>query len=373
MAVDLLYFTGKRGGTETYVRRVLPTIAARSPELDLVAIANTTAAPTLRDWFPGEVRTLPIDGEFRPLWALAEYVAVAPAAARADADLLWCPANFGPPGGRVPRLVTLHDAIAFEHPNPQVSGATRAVTADVVRRAARGASHLLTDSEDAAAAIVRSLGIDRSRITPVALAGSVPTPVDDPAGHLAELGLQPGRPLVLSTGNRLPHKNFDGLLRAVATIPAEERPQVAITGSHGPDPLRALVAALGLESDVHLLGWVSHEQLESLYQVANVYVCPSLVEGFGLPVLDAMARGTAVLANDIAVLREVGDSAARYADARDPEAFGVALRSLLSDADTRRAMHAAGIVRAGQFSWHRAAEQTGDVILDVLARSPRRR
>lgn len=362
VVVDLLYYTGRRGGTETYIRQVLPRIARLEPGLQFVALTNTAGRASVEEWFPGELRTLPISGHNRPVWALAESFVVAPVVARLKADLVWSPANFGPGSGRVRRLVTVHDVIAFDFANPQASRLTQQITATIIRRAARGAAHVLTDSDDSAASIVRVLGIPLERITPTPLAGGTPRPVGDVARHLGELGVPSDRPYVLSTGNRMPHKNFGGLIRALAEVPASSRPRVVITGSHGPDPLRGLVAELGLADDVRLLGWVTADQLEALYAGAAAYACPSLAEGFGLPVLDAMLRGCPVLANDLPVLREVGGEAARYADAQSPRGFATALAELVGDEAARRELAEAGRARAMTFSWDRTAEQTAEVL-----------
>ena len=368
IAVDLLYFTGRRGGTETYIRQVLTRIAVLDPELELVGLTNTTGRELVREWFPGELRTVPVSGQNRPVWALAEVTRVDALARRCRADLLWCPANFGPVRGRVPRLVTLHDMIAFDFPNPEVSLVTRVITSAIIRGTARGARALLTDSEDAAESILRHIDIARSRITHTPLAASTPRPVDHQTAldELRVLGVPSDRPFLLATGNRLPHKNFAGLLRAVARIDPSVRPQVVITGSHGQDPLSEVVEDLGLSSDVHLLGWVTESQLEALYGRAALYVCPSLAEGFGLPVLDAMARGVPVLANDIAVLREVGASAAAYADATSPPALASAITRLIGDESGRATMREAGFDRAALFSWDRTAELTLAVLHDLL-------
>lgn len=367
VAVDLLYYTGKRGGTETYIRQVLPRVSRLLPDVQFIGLTNTAGRDTIQQWFPGELRTVPIGGHSRPVWAAAETLVVAPLAARVGADLVWSPANFGPGTGRVPRLVTVHDVIAFDFPNPQVSRVTQAVTSWIIRRAARGASHLLTDSEDSAASIVRALEIPRERITATPLAGGAPQPVEDVEAELSGLNVLGDRPYVLSTGNRMPHKNYEGLLRALACVSADQRPRLVITGSHGPDPLRQLVADLRLQDDVTLLGWVTAPQLEALYSGAELYVCPSLAEGFGLPVLDAMARGCPVLANDLPVLREVGGDAARYADAESPTEFARAIAECVSDRSARAEWGAKGVARAATFSWDRTAEQTAHVLRSLSA------
>lgn len=367
LAVDLLYFTGRRGGTETYLKALAPRIAALRPEIEWVGLTNTSAAESVAQWFPGEIRPIGVDGDNRPLWAVAETFRVDRVAAQAAADLVWCPANFGPRASRVPTLVTLHDMIDTDFPNPEVSRVAQRVTSLLIRRAALSASLIVTGSDDAAASITRVLGIPRERMRVVPHGSADVVDVADPAAELAAISVPHDRPLVLSTGNRMPHKNFAGLLRAMAAIPAADRPLLAITGSHGDDPLAPLVTELGLDDDVRLLGWVTRAQLESLFSVAAAYVCPSLAEGFGLPVVDAMKRGVPVVASDIPVLREVGGDDAVYADARDPHALAAAVRAVLTDAALRDRLRDAGRARAERYSWDAAAALTAQAIDEALA------
>lgn len=362
VAVDLLYLTGKRGGTETYARQLLPRMAALLPDVELVGLTNTRGREAVERWFPGPLHTLRLSGDNRPVWAAAETFVVDRLAARGGADLMWCPANFGPRARRTPTLVTVHDVIAWDFPNPEVSRVTQAVTSGIIGRAARSATRLLTGSEDARDAITRVLGVPASRITVVPHGSADPRPGVDVAAEIAGLGLADGRPTVLSTGNRMPHKNFDGLLRALALIPAERRPRLVVTGSHGDDPLAPLVEELGLGADVTLLGWVTADQLEALYQSATLYACPSLAEGFGLPVIDAMKRGTPVLVADIGALREVGGDAARYASPTDPAAMAAGIEALLADPAERERLRQAGLARAAQFTWDRSAALTADAV-----------
>lgn len=367
IVVDLLFYTGLRGGTETYVRQVLPRVARLAPEFEFVGLTNRAGHDAITAWFPGPLRTLPLSGHDQRSWAAAEALAVAPLARRLGADLIWAPANFGPGSGTVPLLLTLHDTIPFDFPNPNAGLLRRALSPLMIRRAALKATHVMTDSQDSAMSIARVLGISRDRITSTPLAGGNPQPSLDTQSELQSIGVSSDRPVVFSTGNRMPHKNFAGLVRAMAEMPAGIRPLLAVTGSHGLDPLLPLVKSLGLVDDVCLLGWVTTPQLEALYATASLYVCPSLAEGFGLPVLDAMTRGCPVLANDVPVLREVGGSAARYVNALDARALGAAIANLLSDSDQRVAMRDAGLARSRTFSWDRTAEQTVNVMRVVLA------
>ena len=134
-----------------------------------------------------------------------------------------------------------------------------------------------------------------------------------------------------------------------------------ITGSHGDHPLAPLVAALDLDYYVELLGWVAEDDLADLYRGASVYVFPSLFEGFGLPVLEAMARGCPVIASDIPALREVGGDAAVYVDALDPTAIASAVCRVIGDQDVRAEFASAGRARAVSFTWARAAAATAGV------------
>lgn len=366
LVADLLFFTGKRGGTETYVRELLPRLAELLPDVELHGITNSRGHDDIAQWFPGALHPMSFDGDNRPVWAAAETFAVDRLAARIGGDLVWCPANFGPKPRRVPTLVTLHDVTSFEHPDPRVSVVTQKVTTWLIRRAAAGATHALTGSEDARQALQRVLGVDPRIVDVVPHGARAPKAGVDVPAELAGLGLKDGRPFVLSTGNRMPHKNFDGLLRAIAQMPPATRPRVVITGSHGDDPLAPLVHELGLSDDVSLLGWVTSEQLEALFRGAAVYACPSLAEGFGLPVVDAMLRGCPVIATDIGVLREVGGDAAWYTDTTDPAVFAGDLARLLDDPAERARLGAIGAERSGLFTWDRSARQTAATIRRTL-------
>jgi glycosyltransferase involved in cell wall biosynthesis len=138
-----------------------------------------------------------------------------------------------------------------------------------------------------------------------------------------------------------------------------------VAGSRLPDPLAAEISRRGLHRDVVLPGWVSDDQLEALFQVATLYVCPSLAEGFGLPIVDALRRGVAVVANDIPVLREVGGSVARYAPVDDADAFSAAIMDSIN-APISAQGRAAACIWAAQFTWDGAAENTASFLRATL-------
>lgn len=364
--VDLLGFTGGRGGTETYARQIARRLPEAMPGAAFVALTGRAGAERVRSFFPGGVHVVPWVGGDRITWAAGEVFAVDLLARRLRADVVWTPANFGPILRGAPRVSTMHDVIYHVRGGNLPTRAMNAATAWLMGRTARTATAVLSGSHAAAAEVSHHMGVPLDEIHVVPHGTSEPARPQDPWGALESIGVTPERPVVLSSGNRLPHKNFEGLLAAVAAIEPSRRPLTVITGGGSEDPLARVVAELGIGADVVLPGWVTAEQLEALYAVASLYVCPSLTEGFGLPVIDAMRRGCLVLANDVPVLREVGGDAAVYADATRPRSFGEAILEALSS-DTAPARRAEGEQWSRQFTWERSAAGTAAVIESVLA------
>jgi glycosyltransferase involved in cell wall biosynthesis len=370
IVVDLLGYTGGRGGTETYARELLRRLPEQAPEADWVALANHVGAERVRAFFPGGVHTLRPVGAGKVSWAAGEALLAERAARRSGADVLWTPQNFGPVVTGMPRVATIHDVIYDEVPGAAAERVSRRITSWLMGRSARTADAVITISRAARQSIIERLGVDARRIHVVHNGASTP-PAHAESDALSTWPIPADRAVVLSIGNRMPHKNFDGLLRSIAAIDPGQRPYTVIPGAEpSGDPLRPMVEDLGLHADVLLPGWVSDAELEALYSVADVYVCPSLAEGFGLPLIDAMARGCRVVAHDIPVLREVGGDVATYADARQPSALAEAiLRATHTPPSAAEKSRAAA--RAATFSWDTAAAGTAAVLLETLARERR--
>lgn len=355
IAVDLLWLTGDGGGVTSVARSLFPELAKIRPDWKFLALTNVETGAIAPSWFPGRALELGLRGTNRAAWAYGESLRVDRVAAAAGADLLHCPSNFGPiRRPALPTIITVHDVIA--HHSPQHLPRANAV---VLRRmnelSARHATRIVTPSRFSADDVEHFLGVPTSRID-VALNG--PSPVPPPDQDTSSNPMPAGRPYILSSSNRLPHKNFDGLLRSLATIPQDRRPRLALTGgAGGSDPqLMALLEQLGLADDVEFLGWVAEAELAAVLRGATAYVCPSHFEGFGMPVLDAMLAGVPVVCSDIPVLREVGGDAVSYADSSDPDDLGQAIDALVGDAAERSRLVARGVERAKQFTWRNAAE-----------------
>jgi glycosyltransferase involved in cell wall biosynthesis len=167
------------------------------------------------------------------------------------------------------------------------------------------------------------------------------------------------RRVAFAVATDLPHKDHATLVAAVATLDRAERPLLAIAGRGTDDGrLARIAAAHGVSEDVRLLGGVSSEELEDLYAGADVFATATRNEGFGLGVLEAMARGVPVVCSDLPVLREVGGDRARYVPVGDAPAWGVALRDLAAGGPGVEETVRAGRERAEGFTWERAARGT---------------
>ncbi|WP_166789057.1 glycosyltransferase family 1 protein [Cryobacterium sp. TMT1-21] len=360
--VDLLFFTGRKGGMESYVREVYSRIEPGADGIEFVGLASSELAVAGAPWFPGEIVDSGISGENRIAWARGELFSVGRAARRQRADLVHCPANLGPAWSRVPVVLTVHDLLPFRHPE-YVPGAYSRILRTMIRVAAHGARRVLTVSVASADDIVHYLRVPPARIDVVPLAGQ---DADADSGTAAApLPRLPRR--LLAVGNRMPHKNFPLLLEALALVPVESRPHLVVTGSHGDDPLAPVVARLGLAPWVTLRGWLSAEELDRLYAESSLIVFPTLFEGFGLPVLEAMSRGCPVVCSDIPVLHEVAGEAAVYVAPQDAEALAATLSGLLDDPAELARMSERGRDRARTFSWGRTARDTVASLQRVLA------
>jgi glycosyltransferase involved in cell wall biosynthesis len=319
------------GGVERWARELVTRLPALSPER--YAVVRPPAALAHRAGHAWEQAVLP-----------------ALAAAR-RAPLVLSPANAAPLAlGR--NVVVVHDAAALREPawySPAYAAWQRAVLPVVVRRA----RHVVTVSEFSRGELVTLAGADPARITVVA--GGVDHerlhPAVDPAPAREAFSLT--RPYVLTVASRLPRKNLAALGTAAQRLRAAGAELVAAGGTR-PQFARGDGAADG----VRALGTVPEALLPSLYAGAAAFVLPSLHEGFGLPVLEAMACGVPVVASDRAALPETCGGAALLVDPTDHAAVADAIEAAMGDGRLR----AAGIAHAAGFSWDRAIRNVDNVV-----------
>jgi alpha-1,3-rhamnosyl/mannosyltransferase len=188
---------------------------------------------------------------------------------------------------------------------------------------------------------------------------------DEDETALRRWGLR--RPYVLATGTVEPRKNLPRLIEAFASLDGDVRRgwTLALAGAPGWQTDRTFATAAAHGDLVQTLGYVPDEDLPSLYRQADVFCYVSLYEGFGIPVLEAMQSGTAVLTSSVSSMPEVGGEAARYADPRDVRDIQRGLRELLSDPELRGLCAVAGLVQATRFDWGLTAQHVLTVLEDL--------
>jgi len=371
VGLNLIYLVpGETGGTEVVARELLPAlVAAAGDEVRFTAFVNREAAAAgpapWNELMPSV--TVPVNATNRVEWVRGEQQHLPGLAARAGVDLVHSLANTGPWRGRFRRVVTIHDLIHRFYPDTHGSIKGRGM-ALLVPMAIRRSHRLMADSGATADDLVRELKVPRDKIDVVPLGvGTTARATPVAAAELRARHDLGERPIVLTVAAKRPHKNLPRLLEAIALIPAERRPLLVAPGygTFHDDELTALVARLGIAADVRLLGWVQDAELEGLYAAASLFVLPSLYEGFGLPVLEAMARGVAVACSDRGSLREIAGDAALVFDPEQPRSIADAIERVLGDAALADRLRAAGRAHAAGFTW----EHTAQLTLDAYARA----
>jgi glycosyltransferase involved in cell wall biosynthesis len=231
----------------------------------------------------------------------------------------------------------------------------------LVPLAARRSHRIVTISESSRRDIERFLNVPPDKIDVVPQGtGTTRLAEPEPPGVLRERHALGDRRVLLTVSPKRPAKNLARLLDALALIPPERRPVLVAPGYSTPyeAELREHGRAIGVEDDVRWLGWTPDADLEGLYALADCFAFPSLYEGFGLPVLEAMRRGVPVVSSDRSSLPEVAGDAALMVDPEDPGAIAAAVERVLRDPAEAELMRAAGHAQAERFSWQATARGT---------------
>jgi glycosyltransferase involved in cell wall biosynthesis len=262
---------------------------------------------------------------------------------------------------RIATVTTILDVIWKHHPDA-TTARYRMVMGTLAPLVGRRAARIIAISEAAKDDISATLGLDPAKfdVAPLGIRPPEARAAPDRDEAARRLGLGP-EPVVLCVAAKRAHKNLHGLISALALVP-RPRPQLVLPGSPNDyeRSLRELAQQKGVEDSVRFPGWVSADDLEDLYGIATCFVLPTFLEGFGLPVLEAMARGVPVACSDIPVLAEVVADAALLFDPRDDAAIAAAISRLLSDGQLRDRLRGAGREQAAQFTWERTARLTLD-------------
>ena len=324
VALDVSPLVQTRAGTARYLQGLMRGLQ-QQPDVEVLPRAFG------RD---GRASTLARDGIWYPLLL----------GRKADADVLHCPTYRGPIASRVPLVVTVHDLAVLRHPEA-FNRWSRLYGPRLVPRVLAAARRIIAVSEFTRRELIDLLHVDEAKIR------VVPNAVGDEFGPQGEA--EQGE-YVLAVGTLEPRKNLDRLVEAVRTTGRELR----VVGAAGWGGVE--LAGNG----VRWLGEVDDEELARLYRGASCVAYPSVYEGFGIPVLEAMACGTPVVTTRGTAMEEVADGAAVLVDAQDPAEIAAGIERAVVERDE---LVARGLERARAFTWDAVAAATVEVYREAAA------
>lgn len=350
----------RKTGNETYARGLASALAALGdPEADLLLYTLDPATPPIAGVHEMRVR---------PAMSVPRLLAGFPWALRRDRADVALFQYVTPPLCPCPAVVAIHDVSFEDHPDwfePMQRARMRLTTPASARRA----SQVITLSQFTRDELVGRYRLDPHRVSVIPLAAAPRfKPEADEHSRAAVSRLKLPESFVLAVGNLQPRKNLRRLLGAFATARRSGLEHgLVLAGQPGwrAQELLHTIDSLGLREVVMLTGYVSDDELVALYNLADAFAYPSLYEGFGLPVVEAMACGTPVLTSSTTCMPELAGDAALLVDPSDEDALAAGLLRLAGDTALRAQLHKRGLARAASYSWERTARLTMALLKDA--------
>jgi glycosyltransferase involved in cell wall biosynthesis len=354
-------------GNETYIRNLLTCFANLDRESEFVAyVSRQSAFARIPSRF--ETRLVSENPFIRLGVDLTRKL-------RQDRPDLVHVQYTAPLGCPVPVVVSVHDVSYLEH--PEYFTRFRALQLQhTVKRTVKAAARVFTPSEFSKQAILRAydLADDKVLVMPNAVSSSFRPVPRDAARRWVTSHRDYSFPFVMTVGDLQPRKNhlrliqaFEEVLRSYPHLPHH----LVLVGKETwySNTVRAAAEKSPAGSRIHFTGFVEDDELLRLYGACDLFVYPSLYEGFGLPILEAMACGRSVACSNTSAMPEVADSAALLFDPNSVPEMVRAMRDLLLDAELRTRMERLGLHRATLFSWEKSARKTLDVYYEIAGRS----
>ena len=375
IGLDGKILTLRAGGTGRYAinltRAMLAEAAAHRPDLEFVVLSGPQTSREVMEEFRGRCEERFLGAKSSVIRSLT----LVPAALRRlGVDVFHGMDHVGIPlvGRSCRYVVTVHDVIPLILPET-FTPRHRLVVRLALARVRRRADLVVVPSHAVKRDVVRRVGLPEDRVV-VTHEGCEPRfrPVRSDAARrdvAARYGLPPR--YVLAVGTLEPRKNLTTLLEAFARLRRDGEVdadlRLVLAGARGwlDEPIFATVRSLGLEDAVRFTGFVDDADLPAVYSGAALFVFPSLREGFGLPLLEAMACGVPVVTSNISSMPEVAGDAAMLVDPRDADGLAAAIARVLRDEALRDRLREAGIARSRQFSWEATARRTLDAYASV--------
>lgn len=364
VAIDARALLSQKTGIGTYTRGMAKGLA----EIPGIEVGLFSPRP-----LPETARSGPwsVHADSHPSGMIWTQTTLARRCAAWNADVLLAALTIGPVRGDLPLVSVVHDLTPWTNPEWH-EARTLVGFVPLWERTAERAARLLCVSKSTATELERRYPETVPRVR-VALNGvdSDLTPAPEgPAAETTRRRFAQGRRYVLYLGTLEPRKNVETLVAACERLWSgrRSRPDLVLAGGVGwkTSSLHRRIARSPFRDKIHLAGYAPREVAGELYRAAEVFVFPSLAEGFGLPLLEAMACGVPVVASTAPALVEVGGDAALYAEPTDTSGLARQIERALEDRPLADRLRRAGLARARTFSWTRAAAQTAAVLQEAV-------
>jgi glycosyltransferase involved in cell wall biosynthesis len=363
IGIDYTAALKQSGGIGRYTQGLLTTLAELDPENHYTLLAPSDAPLEPLEFFHNHAnfshKIYPLSERWMTIGWHRFYVPFPVEWFAGSLDVFHSPNFILPPVSRAKTLLTVHDLSFIRHPQGAVKTLRKWLNKVVPRSLAR-ADHILADSESTKKDLIELFDLIPTDITVVGAgveARFQPITNEPQLNKVRRRYNLPSEKFILGLGTLEPRKNFTGLIQAYNQSPVRKTHHLVIAGGKGwlyEDIFRA-AAASPVTDHIHLIGFVADEDLPTLYSLADIFAYPSHYEGFGIPVIEAMACGTPVICADNSSLPEVAGPAAVQVSATDTSALAEALQRLAGDSLLREQAIRAGFKQAKKFSWPLAA------------------
>jgi len=369
IGINALYLLpGKVGGSEIYIRNLVKHLAGTGGNNTFVVFTNKESAGVFDDAGPGvEIVPCPIQASSRPVRILWEQVVLPFQILRHKIDILFSAGMTAPLICPVPSVLVIHDLQHVLQPQNFPRGYLLFLKT-VIHLSVRAADGIVTISRKVRDDILKFYRIPSGEIA--VIHHGVDKDVFFPRGAIEVEAIRgkydlPER-FILYAAASLPHKNHARLLEAMRILKERGyRTGLVLIGARdkGYDSIAEKIKKMGLQTEVIFTGWLSFEDIPSIYCASDAFVFPSLNEGFGLPIIEAMACGVPVVCSNIEPLPEVAGDAAHFFDPYDPASIAEGISTVISDRDLRRELIEKGFRRAAEFTWEDTALKTLEFIM----------
>jgi len=376
IGVNALYLIpGGVGGTEIYLRNLLSALARIDRRNEYFLYLNRETGPDIcpqsANFATAETG---VRAKFRPGRLLWEQIGLPRATMRDRIDVLFSPGFTSPWISAGRRVTVIHDLQHRKHPE-NFGRIERWAWETSVRRSVQRSHRLIAVSEASRADVIAAYDVPPQKIRTIGHGVEADffglwKNDDYDISILRQAGVPEG-PFLLAVSTVHPHKNWSRLLTALKLLHQRGHElRLVVCGLPGKswDDVQSQITADGLGDHVTMLGWQPRPVLITLFRFAEALVFPSTFEGFGMPVLEALAAGTPAVCSDIPPLREIADGCATFFDPASTDEIATAIENVLVDVDKRTELAEHGLKRAAACTWDRAAEQTLETLLEAAKR-----